>query len=65
MKTRRMIIIAVVVVVLVGGFFGIRAYTTGQAAARLAEELQTEEAQTGSLQAIVGATGICACQPDL
>ncbi|MFN2145320.1 MAG: HlyD family secretion protein, partial [Anaerolineales bacterium] len=57
MKTRRIIIIAVVLVVLVGGFFGIRAYLSGQAATRLAEELQTEEAQIGSLQAIVGATG--------
>jgi HlyD family secretion protein len=57
MKTRRIIIIVVVLAVLIGGFFGGRAYLTNQAAARLAEELQTERAQTGSLEAIVGATG--------
>jgi HlyD family secretion protein len=57
MNTRRIIIIAVVLVVLVGGFFGIRTYLNGQAAARISEELQTERVETGSLQAIVGATG--------
>ncbi|MBN2043824.1 MAG: efflux RND transporter periplasmic adaptor subunit [Anaerolineales bacterium] len=57
MNTRRMIIIAVVLIVLVGGFFGVRAFTASQASARLAGELQTERLRSGSLQAIVGATG--------
>ena len=57
MNTRRIITIAVVLVVVVGGFFAYRTYANGRAAARMTEDLQIEEVDFGSLEAIVGATG--------
>lgn len=57
MNTRRIIIIAVVLVVAVGGFFAFRTFANGNAAARIAEDLQVEEIEVGSLEASVGATG--------
>lgn len=57
MKTRRRIITVVIILaVLVGGFFGLRAWGSNQAEAML-NDLQTEPAQIGPLEASVGATG--------
>jgi HlyD family secretion protein len=54
---RRIIIISIILIVFVGGFFGFRQFQqTRQAQA--AGAFQTEAAQTGSLTATVGATGI-------
>ena len=53
---KRIIIILVIAALGVGGFFGIRALSQNQAAAR-ASEFQTTTVQRGNLTAIVGATG--------
>ncbi len=55
--SRRTITIIVVAAVLVAGYFGIRALRRSQQSAATLSNLQTEEAQIGSLVATVGATG--------
>ena len=55
---RRRIIIIVVVVVVIGGLIGFFALRGRQAAEQLYSDLETEVAETGSLQASVGATGV-------
>lgn len=56
MNMKRIITIAVILIVLVGGFFAVRAYTRNAQGA-LTSDLQTENAQKGSLEAYVGGTG--------